>query len=599
MTAAPDTQFTAGPDANAQIPRIGDLLLERGMISEQQISQALEYQRQEQPNRLLGRIFLDLGFVTTDDLVATLADAAGIPFVQIDPANVDADVLTVLPREFLDRHNALPLSVEEKQLTIAIEDFTNVFLIEDIRRLTGCFVRVVAGTAEDIRNARSALLGEAEDVAFDQIIDEIQGEELKIVEKEEEDLRNLENAASDSPVIKLVNSIISGAIQERASDIHIEPDDGILRVRYRIDGDLYEKTHPPYKLHAAVVSRIKIMADMGIAERRLPQDGSVTVMIENRPVDLRISTMPAKFGEKVVMRIIDQKAAQLQLEKLGFSPELLARMRGVISQSNGVFLVTGPTGSGKSTTLYASLAEIVTVKLNVSTVEDPIEYNLPGVNQFQMNTKIGFTFAKALRALLRQDPDVLMVGEIRDNETAQIATEAALTGHFVLSTLHTNDAPSAVPRLINMAVEPYLVAATLRGVLAQRLVRRLCTHCKQRAQITPQVRTMLEQVCSGQPVPEVTFRSAGCSRCRNTGCSGRVGIYELFVPDEQALEAISRGATLGDLRRMAQACGYQTLRDDALQKARDGVISAEALLDVVTRREEPERDEAETQVKAA
>ncbi len=376
-----------------------------------------------------------------------------------------------------------------------------------------------------------------------------------------------------------MNYIVYAAVQDGASDIHIEPDDNRLRVRYRVDGRLYEKLTPPHSMLPAVVSRIKIMAGLDISERRVPQDGGITIVIDKRQIDLRVSTCPGKFGEKVVIRIIDTRNAMTRLDALGFSSAMLRTFRETIKQPNGVFLVTGPTGSGKSTTLYASLNELNDESVNISTVEDPVEYNLQGVNQFQTNDKAGFTFAGALRSLLRQDPDIIMLGEIRDQETARIATQAALTGHMVLSTLHTNDAPSAITRLYNVGVEPYLVAASIRGVQAQRLVRKICPHCKEPLPLTHSVeRTLTQLVPVGDPPLETVYHGVGCAKCRDTGYSGRLGIYELMVPDDLCLDLISRGAGLQELRRhVNQAGGYTTLRQDGIDKVRAGLTTLEEL----------------------
>jgi type IV pilus assembly protein PilB len=368
-------------------------------------------------------------------------------------------------------------------------------------------------------------------------------------------------------------------VQERASDIHIERDDHMCRVRYRVDGRLITKLSPPHQMHPAVVSRIKIMSGMDISERRLPQDGDIHVMMDGRPIDMRVSTMPGKFGEKVVIRIIDNRNAIVALEKLGLAPDMLARWRQVIHSPHGVVLVTGPTGAGKSTTLYSVLAELGSDELNISTVENPVEAQINGINQFQINDKAGFGFPGALRALLRQDPDILMVGEVRDAETALIATQAALTGHLLLSTLHTNDAVAAPTRLINMGVEPYLVAAILRGVLAQRLARKICPHCKEAYAPDDAARDSL-----GPRADECRelYRGAGCSRCRGRGYSGRIGLFELFVPDDTALIAISRNASLQELQAVTRQRGFRTMRDDGIDKALGGQTTLEEVARVLT-----------------
>jgi type IV pilus assembly protein PilB len=364
-------------------------------------------------------------------------------------------------------------------------------------------------------------------------------------------------------------------VHDGESDIHIEPGDRRLRVRFRVDGRLFEKVDPPWKMAAAIASRIKIMAGLDISERRLPQDGDIHVMLEGHPIDLRVSTMPGRHGEKVVIRVIDSRAALVPLERLGMGGELLSRWRAVVARPNGIALVTGPTGSGKSTTLYSALSSLNGTDRNISTVEDPIEATLPGVNQFQVNDKAGFTFASALRAMLRQDPDVIMVGEIRDCETAQTAVQAALTGHLVFSTLHTNDATSAVTRLVNIGIEPFLVAAVVRGVLAQRLVRRICPHCRETYEPDASVLAAVEEVVG---TGGAFVRGAGCSRCRGSGFAGRVGVFELLVPEEAFANAVARGATLQELATVARASGHRTMRADGFAKVREGITTFEEVV---------------------
>jgi type IV pilus assembly protein PilB len=565
---------SVAPDAPPpRAPRIGDLLLDQGLITQEQIEQALAHQKDRGHKKLLGEILVELEFVTEEQVMEVLAATYDVPFARIHPKLADPKIVDVLPREFLEQQCVMPLFVVGNKLTIAVHEPTNVFMIEEIGRLSGCAVQIVAATARDIRATLESHLPNANVFVIDDIVDGA-GNDLTLVEKQVTDLSNLEQAAGDSPVIKLVNYLIFSAVEEGASDIHIEPGDKTLRVRLRVDGTLHEKMHPPAQMQPAVVSRIKIMAGLDISERRLPQDGGITVMLNKRPIDLRVSTMPAKFGEKVVMRVIDNRDASASLDKSGFTQRMLDRFRGVIHQPNGVLLVTGPTGSGKTTTLYGMINEVLDDSVNISTVEDPVEYNLAGINQFQVNERAGFTFATALRSLLRQDPDIIMVGEIRDPETAKIAIQAALTGHLVFSTLHTNDAPSAVTRLVNIGVEPYLVAATIRGVLAQRLFRKICPHCKELSTIEPSQQRMLDRMCDGQPPLQDVYTGAGCTRCRHTGYAGRVGVFELLVPDDELLDDISRGATLHEIRRKAAAGGtYTTLFEDGLEKVRAGVTS--------------------------
>ncbi|MCX5661754.1 MAG: GspE/PulE family protein [Planctomycetota bacterium] len=566
---------TATPDKPV---RVGDLLLERGLVTKDQIEQALAHQKEKGHKKLLGEILVELKFVTEEQVIEALSLAYGVPFARITPRLADPKVVEVLPRDFLERQIVLPLFLVNGKLTVAVTEPSNVFLVEEMERLSGHTVQIVAATARDIRTTLQTHLPNANVFVIDEMVDDIQPDELTLVEKQITDLSSLEAGANNSPVIKLVNYLIHSAVQEGASDIHIEAGDGMLRVRYRVDGDLYEKMRPPHQMLPAVVSRIKIMAGLDISERRIPQDGGITVMISKSPIDLRVSTMPGKFGEKVVIRIIDNRSSLTNLEKLGFSFGMLERFRSAIHSPNGVVLVTGPTGSGKSTTLYGVLNEIADDSVNICTVEDPVEFNLAGINQFQVNEKAGFTFAGALRSLLRQDPDVIMLGEIRDQETARIAIQAALTGHLVLSTLHTNDAASAVTRLINIGVDAYLIAASIRAVLAQRLLRKICTHCKEPLELAAPARRALDKICAGTTSPATVYRGAGCNRCRNTGYSGRVGVYELFTPDDETLDAISRGATLQEIRRLSRASDPLTLQLDGLEKVKAGITTVEELI---------------------
>src|SRR6476619_280705 len=427
--------------ATLQRKPLGQLLLSKGLLKQEQLDRALAEQKQSNHQKLLGEILVELHICTEDQITEALAQAYGVPCARVSPKVADPKVIAALPKEFLEKHQVLPLFLVDRVLTVAVPEPANVFLLEEIERLSGFQVQVVAATVRDIRATLQTYLPNDKVFVIDDIIEEVKPEEFALIEAKVEDITNLEQAAGDSPVVKLVNYCIYTAVKDGASDIHIEPGDHTLRVRYRIDGVLQEKLRPPHLMHAAVTSRIKIMAGLDISERRLPQDGGIHVMMDKRPIDLRVSTMPGKHGEKVVVRIIDNEKASVNLEKLGFGYDTLKQWRKLISLPNGIVLVTGPTGSGKSTTLYASLQELNADDTNICTVEDPVEYGLTGINQFQVNEKAGFGFPNALRALLRQDPDIMMVGEIRDQETAKLATQASLTGHLVLSTLHTNDAP--------------------------------------------------------------------------------------------------------------------------------------------------------------
>ena len=577
MSATSDTALTN--NGAQRTLRIGDLLINKGMVTQEQLEQAVACQSNRGHKKLLGEVLVELKIVTEEQVMEVLAETYGVPFARVSPKLADPRVIEVLPRDFLEQQCVLPLFLVSGKLTLAVHEPANVFLIEEVERLTGHSVQVVAAPAHDIASTLEAYLPQANVFVIDELVGDMQAADLSLVEKEIADLTDIEGSASESPVIKLVNYLIYEAVRDSASDIHIEPGDSELRVRYRVDGQLFEKMRPPHQMLPAIVSRIKIMAGLDISERRVPQDGGITIAIDKRQIDLRVSTCPGKFGEKVVIRIIDTRNAMVSLEKLGFSFEMLERYRGVVHQPNGVVLVTGPTGSGKSTTLYATLNEINSESINISTVEDPVEYGVPGINQFQTNERAGFTFAGALRSLLRQDPDVIMVGEVRDQETARIATQAALTGHLVLSTLHTNDSISAVTRLINIGVEPYLIAAAVRGVLAQRLVRKICTNCKEPMEMTPSVRRTIERLEHGSEPVETVYHGSGCGKCRKTGYAGRVGVYGLYVPDDESLDAISRGAGLQELRRIALAGQgtYTTLRQDGMEKVRAGLTSLEEL----------------------
>jgi type IV pilus assembly protein PilB len=551
---------------------LGQLLLDKGIVQPEQLARALEEQRRSNHQKLLGEVLVELRFCTEDQIVESLAQVYGVPYARVSPRVADPKVIAILPREFLEKHQVLPLFLVEGLLTVAVPEPANVFLVEEVERVSGHPVQVVAATTRDIKATLQAYLPDDKVFVIDDIIEGVEPQQFTLIEQKVDDIADLEQAAGDSPVIKLVNYCVYTAVKEGASDIHIEPGEGILRVRFRVDGRLVEKLRPPAQMHAAVASRIKIMAGLDISERRLPQDGGIHVMMDKRPIDLRVSTVPGRHGEKVVIRIIDNEKASVNLEKLGFGYDTLKAWRKLITLPNGILLVTGPTGSGKSTTLYAALQELNRDDVNICTVEDPVEYVMPGINQFQINEKAGFGFDGALRSLLRQDPDILMIGEIRDVDTGRLATQAALTGHLVLSTLHTNDAPSAFTRLYNLGIEPYLVGATVGGVLAQRLVRKLCQACKEA--YTPGVNEKRQIEKHAGPV-ETLYKPKGCPKCRNLGFSGRIGIYELLVPDDAMTERISQGGSLNEIREHAKRCGMKMLRVDGIEKVRAGITTLE------------------------
>jgi type IV pilus assembly protein PilB len=554
---------------------VGQILIERGLLTQADLERALAEQKKGGHRKLLGEAIIDLGICSEDQVVEALAAGYDMPYAKLSSRLLDPRVIGELPRDFVEKQGVLPLFKVDGVLTIAISEPSNVFLLEEAGRLAGCVVQPVAASTADITKTMQAALPSANVFVIDDILDD--ASDVAQPDEAPLDIASLEADADGSPVIKLANYIISNAVHEGASDIHIEPDESQLRVRYRIDGRLLEKLKPPLQIGPALVSRIKIMASLDISERRLPQDGAIHVKMEGRPIDLRVSTLPNKFGEKVVLRIIDNQNVLVSLEQLGFDADTLEKFRHAIHLPHGLVLVTGPTGSGKSTTLYSGLSELNTPDVNICTVEDPIEFNLVGINQFQVNDKIGFSFPATLRSLLRQDPDVIMIGEIRDADTARIAVQAALTGHMVFSTLHTNDSAGAVTRLHNLGIEPYLISASLEGVLGQRLVRKLCASCAEETAPAPNVISMTERL--GQKLDRV-FTGAGCSKCRRTGFAGRLGIYELLLPDDELRDAITAGAGLGQLRQLARRSGMHTLLEDGFAKVREGRTTVEEVLSV-------------------
>ena len=555
--------------------QLGQLLIARGVVTAEQIEKTLAEQSEKGHRKLLGELLVEMGYCTENQIASALAEAYGVPYAQVNPKICDAKILEILPREFLEEHIVLPLFKVYNALTVAVSEPTNVFLTDEIERITGCKVQVVCATTKDIRATLQTYLPSANVFVIDDIIDEKGLEDFTLIENIAQDIGNLEEIAGQSPVVKLVNYLIYNAVRENASDIHIEPGDKKLRVRYRVDGKMYEKMRPPYQMCSAIVSRIKIMAELDIAQRRMPQDGGIHVLLEGRPIDLRVSVMPGTFGEKVVIRIIDPQKVIVNFESLGFTYKNLQLFKEIIQSPNGMVLVTGPTGSGKNTTLYAALAELNSDEVNICTVEDPVEYNMTGVNQFQVNKGVGFEFSTALRSLLRQDPDIIMVGEIRDEATANIAIQAALTGHLVLSTLHTNDAPGAVTRLLDLNVPPYLVSASLIAILAQRLVRKICPNCKAEYEPPTSIKKLVEKL--GGDVAKY-YRGVGCKKCRNTGCVGRIAVHELFVPNEEIMEMINEKAGLRKLREKAIQNGMVPLVLDGIEKVKAGIVPIEEIL---------------------
>jgi general secretion pathway protein E len=541
--------------------RLGEMLIERRLIGPEDLERGLEIQKER--GEKIGKILADLGFVSMRDVLAVLAEQLGIPLLAAIEAPPPADpVLDGLAPRFLRQSRCLPVALQNSTLTLAMADPLDFETIAAVRGFTGLHVDPVLSGEQEILDAVDKYYGEGEKQGPD-----IEGDAATA----SEDLEHLRDMASEAPVIRLVNAMIAQAIEKRASDVHIEPFEKEFRIRYRVDGVLYPQEAPPRELKAAVISRVKLMAKLNIAERRLPQDGRIKIKILGREVDLRVSTLPTLYGESVVMRLLDRSAGDFyDLLKLGFDDRMLSRMEHFTAMPHGIFLVTGPTGSGKSTTLYSALKRINQTDKKIITIEDPVEYQMDGINQIHVNPQIGLTFASGLRHIVRQDPDVIMVGEIRDRETADVAIRAALTGHFVYSTLHTNDAPSAITRLTDMGVENYLITSSVTAVLAQRLVRVICRHCKAPGEerITP----------FGERIG--TFRGAGCEHCSGSGFTGRMGIFELMEVNDDIRKLIMEHADAVSITAAARRSGMRNLREDGWLKVRDGVTTADEVMRV-------------------
>ncbi len=556
---------------------LADTLRQTGLVQEAELERGLKSPPLSPSERLDERL-VRLGIVDDEVLYKALAHQNGLRFVSLVPGLGDQSLSTLLDKDWARSHGVLPLYRVHGELTCAVADPTDVFTRDALRRLTGLKLRIVVAHPDEIARGGSQSTSNRPGFSVDDIIEDVGEHDIQIVAEKMDEVGNLEEVAGLSPVVRLVNFIVAKAIREGASDIHIEPGEDILRVRYRVDGILRESMRPPARMAPAIVSRIKIMSSLDIAERRMPQDGRMQVMLDNRGIDLRVSTLPTFFGEKVVIRILDRSAMRGDLSCLGLSPRILEHMTDLVGRPNGVMLVTGPTGSGKTTTLYGALASINSIDTNICTVENPTEYNLAMVNQVQVNERAGLTFATALRSLLRQDPDVIMIGEIRDRETAQIAIEAALTGHQVFSTLHTNDAISAIPRLVNMGIESYLLAAAINGIMAQRLVRRICTSC--RILVDPDAKTQALFKSFGLPLTQVA-RGEGCAHCGHAGFSGRAGIYELFMINDRLRDIITTDPSLSPLKKEAHEQGHLFLAYDGLCKVAEGLTTVEEVTRVV------------------
>ena len=554
--------------------RIEDVLLAEGKVTRDQLEEAQRARSEDR--RDLSDILLSLGYIGKADLAKALAKKLRLAYVELTEKNVDPQAAALLDRRLLRKHGVVPLRVEEGRLIVATSSPANFYMLEDLAMLSGYPVTPVVAIEEDIERVLNRVF------TIKQEVSELFGDAAAepAVEEQPEIELGVEARPDEAPIIRLVTALLQRAVSEGASDIHVEPRAGELKVRYRVDGVLREAMSVPPRLRAGMVSRLKVLADLDIAERRVPQDGRFSVRLRGRKIDLRAATLPTVFGEKVVLRLLDTQSVEMDLSKLGFAPKALARYEEVFRRPYGTILVTGPTGSGKSTTLYATLAELNSPEKNIITVEDPVEYRLDGVNQVQVNARAGLTFASGLRSILRSDPDVVMIGEIRDFETAKTSVEAALTGHLVLATLHTNNAPAAVTRLTEMGVEPFLTASAVDCVIAQRLARRLCDRCKQPVTIEREILEALDfPFGSVGPDDEWSFhRAVGCEQCGGTGYRGRIGIYEMMVVGEELSEAILRRSSSGEIAQAAEREGMVRLRDDGLVKAASGVSTIEEVL---------------------
>ncbi len=560
--------------------KLGELLVKENLLTADQLRDARTEARAG--GRRLGAQITSLGYLDENDLTDFVAKQYGVPSIDLGEFEIDQAVIRLVPEDVANKHTVIPVNRAGSTLILATSDPSNIFALDDIKFLTGYNIQPVVAAEEAIRRAIDKYYDQS--TSLEEVMGDFDDSDIDLIAEDEDiDIDQLAKASEDAPVIKLVNLVLTDAIKKEASDVHVEPYEKSFRVRYRIDGVLYEIMKPPMKLKNAIISRIKIMASMDIAERRLPQDGRIKLKLgRGKEMDFRVSVLPTLFGEKTVLRLLDKSNLQLDMTKLGFEQAQLDDFQSAIHQPYGMVLVTGPTGSGKTTSLYSALSELNQTSENLSTAEDPVEFNLPGINQVQMHEEIGLNFAAALRAFLRQDPDIIMVGEIRDFETAEIAVKAALTGHMVLSTLHTNDAPSTVNRLLNMGIEPFLVASSVNCIVAQRLARRVCEECREND-------TEVEAealVAAGLPEEEaaavVPVKGRGCRNCSETGFKGRFAVYEVMPLHDELKEFVLNGASALDLKREAMRLGMKSLRQSALSKLSEGMTTLGEVLRVST-----------------
>ncbi len=553
-------------------PRIAELLVRGTLITREQLQEAVDKQKKDGSH--LVQELVRSGYTTEEKLINFFAQQFGIEKFELENGDIPDAMFNLVSSQLMQKHQLVPVKLVGSTLTVAMSDPTDLAAVNEVKFITGYGVRVVAAPGSAIRKALEQRFG---GVSYDEVLKKFGDTGVEVIHDEDDiNLQELQQATMEAPVVTLVNAILADAARRSASDIHVEPYEKVFRIRFRVDGVLQEIMSPPMRLKNALVSRLKVMADLDIAERRLTQDGRIKLkMAGGKELDIRVSVLPTLFGEKIVMRLLDKANLQLDMAKLGFDPKTLADFRDALYRPYGMILITGPTGSGKSTTLYSALYDLNKPDVNISTAEDPVEYNLMGINQVQVRDEIGLNFSACLRSFLRQDPDIIMVGEIRDLETAQIAVKAALTGHLVLSTLHTNDAPSTVDRLINMGVEPFLLTSSINLIAAQRLVRKICASCKEPAEVSPEALVNVgvdpAEITAGFPI----FHGRGCPNCNQTGYKGRVALYEIMVMYEALKELILRGASTADLKREAVKRGMSTLRMSALQKVREGLTTIE------------------------
>ena len=554
--------------------KLGEILVDAGLVSRDQIEEALKVQHET--GERLGKVLVRLNLLNEEALVSFLGEQLGIPHVDLKDYLVDPETINLVPEYLARKYPLVPLFKIGETLTVAMVDPLNVFALDEISLKAGCTVEPALATESDIKRAIDQYYGVTG--TMDEVIKKIEEDEGELLGTGEHDIeaKKLQDLAEEAPVIKLVNLLIMNAIRDGASDIHIEPEENMLRIRYRIDGVMQEVPAPPKNIQAAILSRVKIMSEMDIAEKRIPQDGRFRIKVENRQVDMRVSTLPTIYGENIVMRILDVSKALLGLEQLGFAADVLEEYMKIIHKSYGILLVTGPTGSGKTTTLYSSLNVINTIDKNIITVEDPVEYRLKLIRQAQVNVKAGLTFSSGLRAILRQDPDVVMVGEIRDLETSEIAIQAALTGHLVFSTLHTNNAPGAVTRLVDMGVEPFLVSSSVLAVIGQRLVRKICPNCKE--EYKPPEALLMQAGLDPKKKDLKVYHGKGCKNCLSTGYKGRVCIFELLIPNDKIRSLIVQKTSMDVIRREAVLAGMHTMRDDGLLKVQQGITTIDEVI---------------------